>query len=60
MGELRVQAVLQLQPQDPQHLVSAAYLAADDGAQVTMDHLLHGTRRELQKMGPWRRKRTWS
>ncbi|NOZ06905.1 MAG: ATP-binding protein [Chloroflexi bacterium] len=32
-------------------LVSAAYLAAADGGQVTMDHLLHGTRRELQKMG---------
>jgi SpoVK/Ycf46/Vps4 family AAA+-type ATPase len=32
-------------------LVSAAYLAADDGQIVTMEHLLHGTRRELQKMG---------
>ncbi len=32
-------------------IVSAAYLAAADGGQVTMDHLLHGTRRELQKMG---------
>jgi hypothetical protein len=32
-------------------LVSAAYLAAADGGQVTMSHLLHGTRRELQKMG---------
>ena len=32
-------------------IVSAAYLAADDGDQVTMKHLLHGTRRELQKMG---------
>ncbi len=32
-------------------LVSAAYLAASDGKQVTMSHLLHGTRRELQKMG---------
>ena len=32
-------------------LVSAAYLAAADGGQVTMNHLLHGTRRELQKMG---------
>ncbi len=31
--------------------VSAAYLAAADGNCVTMDHLLHGTRRELQKMG---------
>ncbi len=32
-------------------LVSAAYLAASDGGQVTMTHLLHSTRRELQKMG---------
>lgn len=32
-------------------LVSAAYLAAADGGCVTMEHLLHGTRRELQKMG---------
>ena len=32
-------------------LVSAAYLAAADGAKVTMRHLLHGARRELQKMG---------
>jgi hypothetical protein len=32
-------------------LVSAAYLAAADGKAVTMGHLLHGTRRELQKMG---------
>jgi hypothetical protein len=32
-------------------IVSAAYLAAADGGQVTMRHLLHGTRRELQKMG---------
>lgn len=32
-------------------LVSAAYLAADNGQVVTMAHLLHGTRRELQKMG---------
>jgi hypothetical protein len=32
-------------------LVSAAYLAASDGQAVTMEHLLHGTRRELQKMG---------
>jgi hypothetical protein len=32
-------------------IVSAAYLAAADGGEVTMDHLLHGTRRELQKMG---------
>lgn len=32
-------------------IVSAAYLAAADGGVVTMDHLLHGTRRELQKMG---------
>jgi hypothetical protein len=32
-------------------LVSAAYLAAADGGQLAMKHLLHGTRRELQKMG---------
>ncbi len=32
-------------------IVSAAYLAAADGQRVTMEHLLHGTRRELQKMG---------
>jgi ATP-dependent 26S proteasome regulatory subunit len=32
-------------------IVSAAYLAASDGQEVTMQHLLHGTRRELQKMG---------
>jgi SpoVK/Ycf46/Vps4 family AAA+-type ATPase len=32
-------------------LVSAAYLAAADGGKVTMDHLMHGTRREFQKMG---------
>jgi len=32
-------------------LVSAAYLAASDGHCMTMEHLLHGTRRELQKMG---------
>jgi SpoVK/Ycf46/Vps4 family AAA+-type ATPase len=32
-------------------IVSAAYLAAADGGRVTMQHLLHGTRRELQKMG---------
>ncbi len=32
-------------------LVSASFLAAADSGQVTMKHLLHGTRRELQKMG---------
>ncbi len=32
-------------------IVSAAYLAAADGGMVGMGHLLHGTRRELQKMG---------
>jgi SpoVK/Ycf46/Vps4 family AAA+-type ATPase len=32
-------------------IVAAAYLAAADGKKVTMAHLLHGTRRELQKMG---------
>ncbi len=32
-------------------IMNAAYLAAADGKQVTMDHLLHSTRREMQKMG---------
>ena len=32
-------------------IVSAAYLAAADGGAVSMEHFLHGTRRELQKMG---------
>ena len=32
-------------------IVSAAYLAATDGNVVKMEHLLHGARRELQKMG---------
>lgn len=32
-------------------LVSAAYLAAADGGELGMAHLLHGARRELQKMG---------
>jgi ATP-dependent 26S proteasome regulatory subunit len=32
-------------------IVGAAYLAAADGMSVTMEHLFHGTRRELQKMG---------
>jgi SpoVK/Ycf46/Vps4 family AAA+-type ATPase len=32
-------------------IISAAYLAAADGGQVSMGHLLHGARRELQKMG---------
>jgi ATP-dependent 26S proteasome regulatory subunit len=32
-------------------IVNAAYLAASNGSIVTMEHLLHGTRRELQKMG---------
>jgi SpoVK/Ycf46/Vps4 family AAA+-type ATPase len=32
-------------------LVNAAFLAAGDGGQMTMTHLLHSTRRELQKMG---------
>lgn len=30
---------------------SSAVLAASDGGQVTMSHLLHGVRRELQKIG---------
>lgn len=32
-------------------IVSAAYLAASNGGQVTMEHLAHGARREMQKMG---------
>ncbi len=32
-------------------LVSAAYLAAANGRQLTMRHLLHASRRELQKLG---------
>ena len=32
-------------------IISAAYLAAANGGRVTMEHLLHSTRRELQKMG---------
>ncbi|MCB9137794.1 MAG: ATP-binding protein [Caldilineaceae bacterium] len=32
-------------------IVSAAYLAADNGQVVTMEHLFHGAKRELQKMG---------
>lgn len=32
-------------------IVSAAYLAAADGQVLTMEHLAHATRRELQKMG---------
>ena len=32
-------------------ILSAAYLASANGGIVTMEHLLHGTRRELQKMG---------
>ncbi|MCB0208687.1 MAG: ATP-binding protein [Anaerolineae bacterium] len=32
-------------------IVNAAYQAAANGGQVTMGHLMHGTRRELQKMG---------
>ncbi len=32
-------------------IINAAYLAASDGGMVTMNHILHSTRRELQKMG---------
>ncbi len=32
-------------------IVGAAFLAAANGGQVTMTHLLHGARREMQKMG---------
>jgi hypothetical protein len=32
-------------------IVNAAFLAAEDGGAVSMRHILHGARRELQKMG---------
>ncbi|MCA9961055.1 MAG: ATP-binding protein [Anaerolineales bacterium] len=32
-------------------IVNASYLAATNGQVVTMEHIMHGTRRELQKMG---------
>ncbi len=32
-------------------IVNAAYLAAADGGAVRMNHVLHSTRREMQKMG---------
>ncbi|MCB8942756.1 MAG: ATP-binding protein [Ardenticatenaceae bacterium] len=32
-------------------IVTAAYLAASNGQVVSMEHMLHATRRELQKMG---------
>jgi len=32
-------------------IVSAAFLASSDGGKVGMAHLLHGARREMQKMG---------
>lgn len=32
-------------------LISAAYFAAADGGELNMRHLMHGTRRELQKLG---------
>ncbi|MCB2179910.1 AAA family ATPase [bacterium] len=32
-------------------ILSAAYYAAENGNKVTMPHLLHGARREIQKMG---------
>lgn len=32
-------------------IVSASFLAASDGGRVGMRHLLHGARREMQKMG---------
>jgi hypothetical protein len=32
-------------------IVNAAYLAASDGKRVSMHHLMHGVRREFQKMG---------
>ena len=32
-------------------IVAAAYLAAEDGGVITMQHIQHGMRRELQKIG---------
>ncbi|MFW5941154.1 MAG: ATP-binding protein [Chloroflexota bacterium] len=32
-------------------IVTAAYLAAANGQRITMEHIMHGVRRELQKMG---------
>jgi hypothetical protein len=32
-------------------IVSAAYLAAANGGEVGMTHLMHGAKREIQKMG---------
>ncbi len=32
-------------------LVAAAYFASVDGGVLSMRHLMHGTRRELQKLG---------
>lgn len=32
-------------------IINAAYLAASDGGMVSMDHILHSARREMQKMG---------
>jgi hypothetical protein len=32
-------------------IVSAAYLAASNGGMVTSDHVAHGLKREMQKMG---------
>jgi hypothetical protein len=32
-------------------IASAAFLAASDGGKVTMAHMMHGARREFQKMG---------
>ena len=32
-------------------ILSATYLAAADGGVITNEHLLHGVKRELQKMG---------
>ena len=34
-------------------IVGACFLAAADGGIVTMRHLQHGVRREMQKMGRW-------
>ncbi len=40
-------------------IVTASFLAAADGGLVTMDHLMHGAKRELQKMGRLLNEKDW-
>jgi len=40
-------------------IVTAAFLAASNGGQVTMEHLMHGAKRELQKMGRLLNEKDW-